>query len=1097
MRHVLRAAARCCARYWLVLLLLLTLHYSTASSAAASYLAFGAVPDGITEWGQGIDAREFFAFAPHGLELAAVEHNGRASGGAPRPRRLGAAVQQQQDADYSAADTSSSWSSEWSGIVYGEAPVDFSYTGMPAHGFSGMLDQCWHSSALECTARRALFRSSQERDAVLAEGIPNGMNPSDHMPIGAVFRFRERGVEPLLNLSRRALAEATRAAAKATAAAEKAAREADLHRSTTHLEAEVRELLSSLPIDAELKAAFLEATTPLPGLPHGRPSPQQLMRLAELRAQRSAVLVAACDCPTIVGKKVGTCCEVTQVLERVAKLQKARFLQKKGKAKETAEEKRARMVPEKTSKQLKWEKRRAAEAKAEDRPEVAKKSFWSTHVGRWHNGALACSGRPRKAGVDRFVSAGATTVVTLLRADELAPSETGGNHDDLPALVESAGLRFVHAPLSGKKAVDGSKDGPSDADRASLEKAREVAAMLVRGDCIIVHCAAGMHRTGVFCFLVLRHAGLGVGESLATLESMRSVTHAELVRQPKQGPTLAEQAEAFFQQQQLKEQAAVLRPREAPSNTTSSGGQDVEHQPGPAAAPAPVRFGTIGSNFVSEWFVEAAATIPDIALAAIYSRTSERAAEFAAQVLPPGASVKLYASLEALAADESVDAVYIASPTSEHARHATMMMRAGKHVLIEKPICSNSVELDALLAVAKDSGKALMEAMRSVATPNFAIVKSMLATLPPVRHLSGTFCQLSSRWPAYLADPANPPNAFLPDLSCGCLMDLGCYAISTAVALLGAPKSVSYSATMLPTGVDSSGTIVLTYKHGLATLVISKQSQSWSKSELQTEDGTITIDHLGLFSSVKLQKKGDAAATDLSDPEQLCGNLQMAHELQRFVALVRSGRQEDKLLSWALARQVMAVLDACRRDAGIVFPADLHSAQESAERPAAAAAVVDASEVAIDGSFGEGGGQVIRACVSLMWLSPLPLRLFDIRKGREARGGGGLKPQHLASVRLAAQLGARDLSGDEEGSTEMMAVVAAKPAPSPAKVLYGLAGAIAEDTTVLADAGTAGATTLMLQAGLPGLVFAAPAGTQLVLRGGTVRASVLLLDLSS
>jgi hypothetical protein len=51
----------------------------------------------------------------------------------------------------------------------------------------------------------------------------------------------------------------------------------------------------------------------------------------------------------------------------------------------------------------------------------------------------------------------------------------------------------------------------------------------------------------------------------------------------------------------------------------------------------------------------------------------------------------------------------------------------------------------------------------------------------PVRHFVGSFCQLSSRWPAWLAHERGEgpaPNAFLPELSNGALMDLGCYAVS-------------------------------------------------------------------------------------------------------------------------------------------------------------------------------------------------------------------------------------------------------------------------------------------------------------------------------
>ena len=268
----------------------------------------------------------------------------------------------------------------------------------------------------------------------------------------------------------------------------------------------------------------------------------------------------------------------------------------------------------------------------------------------------------------------------------------------------------------------------------------------------------------------------------------------------------------------------------------------------------PVRFAVVGTNFVTDWLLTSSKTVPGFELAAVYSRTEAGATEYAEKF---GCS-QTFTSLEELGKSDAVDAVYIASPTSEHAWQVKLLLEAGKHVLVEKPATSNSVELAEVLAAAKASGCTFMEAMRPLKTPNFTKAKAVLKGLGPVRHFSANFCQLSSRWPKYLASTANGgadpvPNAFLPELSNGALMDLGCYAAYPAVALLGPPDSVSYAPLMLPTGVDGGGTLLLRYKTGVATLVISKCSHSFNKSELQTENGTISIDNLGEWSQITLQ----------------------------------------------------------------------------------------------------------------------------------------------------------------------------------------------------------------------------------------------------
>jgi scyllo-inositol 2-dehydrogenase (NADP+) len=272
-----------------------------------------------------------------------------------------------------------------------------------------------------------------------------------------------------------------------------------------------------------------------------------------------------------------------------------------------------------------------------------------------------------------------------------------------------------------------------------------------------------------------------------------------------------------------------------------------------------VRFAVVGTNFITDNLLQVAIGLPGFKLAAVYSRTQERATEYASKYECP----TTFTNLLDLAKSDQVDAVYIASPTSEHAKQAILMLEHGKHVLCEKPVCSHSRELEAVLRSAKTSGCTFMEAMRPLKTPNYALVKQTMAEMGPVQHFTGTFCQLSSRWPAYLE--GKRPNAFLPELSNGALMDLGCYAVYCAVGLFGPPTSAAYAATMLPTGVDSGGVVTLTYADTPGTestetsasatpmhvtLMISKSSHSFNHSEVQTQNGTIRINQLGDWSEV-------------------------------------------------------------------------------------------------------------------------------------------------------------------------------------------------------------------------------------------------------
>lgn len=120
--------------------------------------------------------------------------------------------------------------------------------------------------------------------------------------------------------------------------------------------------------------------------------------------------------------------------------------------------------------------------------------------------------------------------------------------------------------------------------------------------------------------------------------------------------------------------------------------------------------------------------------------------------------------------------------------------------------------------------------------------------------------------------------------------------------------------------------------------------------------------------------------------------------------------------------------------------------------------------ISIDGSYGEGGGQILRSALSLSCLYRKQFRIFNIRKGRKKPG---LMPQHLTAVRAAQLLSNAEVKGDYTGSTELLF--------SPKEVKNG---------DFFFDIGTAGSTSLVLQTLIPSLVFSKEKST-IILKGGT------------
>jgi RNA 3'-terminal phosphate cyclase (ATP) len=119
----------------------------------------------------------------------------------------------------------------------------------------------------------------------------------------------------------------------------------------------------------------------------------------------------------------------------------------------------------------------------------------------------------------------------------------------------------------------------------------------------------------------------------------------------------------------------------------------------------------------------------------------------------------------------------------------------------------------------------------------------------------------------------------------------------------------------------------------------------------------------------------------------------------------------------------------------------------------------------IDGSTGEGGGQILRSSLALSLVTGTPVKVHSIR-ARRARPG--LMRQHLTAVRAAAEVGQAEVSGGELGSREIVFRPQGKAQPG----------------TYTFNVGSAGSTTLVLQTVLPALI-AASGPSQLTLEGGT------------
>jgi predicted dehydrogenase len=320
----------------------------------------------------------------------------------------------------------------------------------------------------------------------------------------------------------------------------------------------------------------------------------------------------------------------------------------------------------------------------------------------------------------------------------------------------------------------------------------------------------------------------------------------------------------------------------------------------------------IGTNFIVDKVLEGASFDSRFELAAIYSRTQEKADEFAHKHNVP----HTFTSLEAMAASPLIDAVYIASPNSLHASQSILFMQHGKHVLCEKPFASNAKEVKAMIAASKENNVTLMEAMKPSLTPNFKALKNHIGEIGTIRRYFSCYCQYSSRYDKLKEGIVL--NAFDPALSNGAVMDLGVYTIFPMVVLFGRPLRVSATGLRLSTGVDGQGAVNLEYEGMNATVLYSKIADSALPTEIQGEDGTITADRINIISKVSLKNRNGEEKIIIS-PDVIH---EYYYEVAEFINLIQEGKRESQINSHENSLITVEIVDEIRKQLGVEYPAD-------------------------------------------------------------------------------------------------------------------------------------------------------------------------------
>ena len=333
--------------------------------------------------------------------------------------------------------------------------------------------------------------------------------------------------------------------------------------------------------------------------------------------------------------------------------------------------------------------------------------------------------------------------------------------------------------------------------------------------------------------------------------------------------------------------------------------------PDPMEAPA-IRWGVLGPGGIANVFADAVHEGTRSRVVAVGSRSSQRAQDFATR----HGVERAHASYDDLVADPDVDAVYVASPHSEHHAHALLALRAGKPVLVEKAFTRSLREADEVLSTAEGAGLLAAEAMWSRYLPKYDVIRRTVeaGTLGEVVVVDADHGQLL--W------PDGPARLSQPELAGGALLDLGVYPVSFADHVLGGLDAVTAHGTLTDLGVDATTTIQGRGPGGgIADLWCSMAAATSCPARVVGTRARLEVG--GRFydarSTVRLVGPDESVLDEFVPTVTTHGFRYEAAEVARALA---AGRLETWSMPWAATRRVMAAMDEVRRQVGVVYPGE-------------------------------------------------------------------------------------------------------------------------------------------------------------------------------
>jgi len=294
-----------------------------------------------------------------------------------------------------------------------------------------------------------------------------------------------------------------------------------------------------------------------------------------------------------------------------------------------------------------------------------------------------------------------------------------------------------------------------------------------------------------------------------------------------------------------------------------------------------MNFGSLGiAKILEEGLMQPAEDLQEATVMAVASREESKAKEFATA----NSIEKYYGSYQSLIEDKDIDAVYIPLPNGLHYKWAKKAIEAGKHVLCEKPLCSNGFEAFSLYELAKEKNLILLDAYHHSFHPSFLRAKEIIN-----KGEIGEIIEMRGR---FTVNIPKPDIRFDFSLSGGAFMDPGCYLVHALIHFFDEyPEIIS---TQVKTDQDDSRIDI----ESRAKLLIGKKTKVNIHSSIESnEEMKIWLEFFGKEGSLKINNFVRSAwgtlqlsnrDTELKE-EPFSKRGTFSHQLEEFSKLIKQG----------------------------------------------------------------------------------------------------------------------------------------------------------------------------------------------------------------